>query len=596
MKNIGLKKLLPAVILIAVFSLSYGCRPAGTSDTATDHAVYSGGQDLGHGVNLKDIAVSSDENVTQITLYFIHGSRNASVTEAKLNAVPLYSARLLPAPQRLAVSLAVDYWDYPEIDGRYKSSLIYGSFQAAPSMDNRLHVYFQLNGDASVSFTENRDRLTVTLKPKGGAQVSRHFVGLNAFEEYEQNLVPAALGLSPTLCADYSNIMLISEPISSAADADAFAAAVSEEIAGIASINKPYTFVLEPGILPAYNASVDTEAASRKPVLQIDGKGRTLPVLVENGRYLCTSPAGDIVYARNEPGPDAPGNFSQRLWVLDKYNRNTDLNLPNFSNAEQAAWSPDGNYLAVLDSSSHAKVLYVYVPETKELKNLGEEGFGSVTASFTWDIHKNVIYALTGQSDMRLLRYDFDAEADSRISPAGDISGLESALATDGTNLYLADASAQAGREICSVNIVTGERSAVSPGISFKLSGDGRYLAVLAPSDAEGREDTFDLSVVALSSGFSALVDRGIFVEDFEFSPEGKELFYTASAGQDIGGGYHNALVRYSIAEEKSHLIGYSTLDILSSDRLKNRMYFVDYFDARQENFCATYIYALSGD
>ncbi|MEI6100692.1 MAG: hypothetical protein WCP73_02535, partial [Eubacteriales bacterium] len=516
--------------ILCVYALLGGCQAIRDSSVVFESTQNSsGGHDLGSGVNLKDITVSSDGKVTVITMYFIHGSRNSTVAETKLNAVPAYSATLLPVPQRLCIKLAVDYWDYQKNDDWYRNSLICGSFKTAASDDNHLSMYFQLNGDVSTSFRESADRLIITLTPKNNQSNQQYYVGLNAFEEFEQNLIPSDLGFTPTLCSDSSNVMLISEPLASQSDADALAAKVNKEIAGVAATKKPYTFTLGAGSLPTYNATIDMEEVNKKQVLQVDGKGQSLPVLVQNGRYLCTSPDGSILYARSYSSSaiaDSPSNQNERLWVLGQNNKKTELGLPNFSNVEQSAYSPDGKYLAILDTSAHAKVLYVYIPETKELKNLGEEGFGNVTASFTWDTSKDIIYAMTGQSNMQLLSYNLDKPAGSRIARVGEISGTESTVASDGENIYYADPSGGPYGQVYSVSIITGLRSPVAPGISFKLSPDGNFMAVLTPSDTSNQE-MFDLNMVNLSSDAYQTVMKSIYVEDYEFSLDSSELFYT---------------------------------------------------------------------
>ena len=582
--------------LLALYLLLGGCLAApASSDAINENQSISGGQNLGSGVNLKDITVGSDEKSTVISLYFIQGSRNSKAAETKLNAVPTFSASLLSFPQRLSVTLDVDYWDYQPNGSWYRSSLVGGSFKTTNSANNKLTVFFQLTGSATASFAENSDRLVITLKPQNSPAQNSYFVGLNAYEEYEQNLIPADLGFTPTLCADGSNIMLISAPFSAQADADAFAAKVSGEVSSAAATKKPYTFQLNAGSLPQYNSNIDLEEVSQKLVLQVDGKGQTLPVLVENGRYLCTAPDGSIVYARSyfpETNEDASSTLNERLWVIGQNDKKTELNLPNFSFVEEAAFSGDGKYLAILDTSAHAKVLYVYVMGTGELKNLGEEGFGDITSSFAWDTGRDTIYAMTGHTSMQLLQYDFDRPAGSRIKPVGTTPGTESPVATGGKNLYIADPSAGTSGQIFAVNIATGLRSPIAPGISFKLSPDGNYLATLVPSAATG-QDLFNLDVVNLSSGQILPVMSGIYVEDYEFGVDSSDLFFTTSSYVGISGIYHNAFLKYSVTDGISKLIGYSTADMIRRGQTPSEMYLIDYFDAQQENFYVTYIYTV---
>jgi hypothetical protein len=592
-------KTLAVALLLAVSVLLGGCQTVvdwNVPDTIEGTQSISGGQDLGSDANLKNMTMVSDGKSTVVTLYFIKGSRKSDVTESKLDSVPSYEASLLSFPQRLCVTLSVDFWDYQTSSDWYRDSLVCGSFKSSNSAEGTLSVYFQLTGAAKASFEETDDRLVITLTPQGGEDKSSYFVGLNAYEEWGQHLIPQDLGLTPTLCADLTNIMLISKPFSSMDQAGEFAQAVSDAVSSVAATKNPYVFSLEAGSLPAYNSTVDLEEVNQKLVLETDGAGKTLPVLVENGRYLCAAPDGSILYARSyfpDSVGDSPQTQVERLWVIGKDEAKTELDLPNFSYVEQAAFSSDGKYLAILDTSMLSKVLYIYNEETGELQNLGEEGFGDITSSFVWDKQNNRIYAMTGHGDVRLMCYDFSVPSGSRITVVEEEPGTESALATDGTSLYFSNPAAGTIGEIYAVDIATGVRSLVAQGISFKLSPDGKELATLVPS-ATGGPDLFDLSVISLSSGETLTVMDAIYVEDYEFGLDSDNLYFTTSTYDGISDGYHNALLRFSIADNNAELIGYSTAEMLKRGSQKNEMYLIDYFDSQTETFYVTYIYTYS--
>jgi len=593
-------KTLAVTLLLAVSVLLSGCQTVGDwnvpDNTIEATQSLEGGQDLGSDVNLKDMTMVSDGESTVVTLYFIKGSRKSDVTESKLDSVPSYHASLLPFPQRLCVTLSVDFWDYQTSSDWYRDSLVCGSFKSSNSAEGILSVYFQLTGAVRASFEETDDRLVITLVPQRSSSQESYFVGLNAYEEWGQHLIPQDLGLTPTLCADLSNIMLISKPFSSKEQADDFSKTVSDAISSVAATKNPYVFSMEAGSLPAYNSTVDLEEVNQKLVLQEDGTGKTLPVLVENGRYLCAAPDESVLYARSyfpDPMGDSPQTQVERLWMIGKDEAKTELDLPNFSYVEQAAFSSDGKYLAILDTSMLSKVLYIYNEETGELQNLGEEGFGDITSSFVWDKQNNRIYAMTGHGDVRLMCYDFSAPEGSRIAFVEEEPGMESALATDGTSLYFSNPAAGDSGEIYAVDIATGARTLVAQGISFKLSPDGKELAVLKPS-ATGGPDLFDLSVISLSSGEAFSVMDAIYVEDYEFGLDSDHLYFTTSTYDGIPSGYHNALLCFSIADKNTELIGYSTAEMLKRGSQKNEMYLIDYFDSQTETFYVTYIYTHS--
>ncbi len=589
-------KAIAVAVLLALTLVLGGCQTVADwnmPDTIENTQSISGGQDLGGDVNVKDITMVSDGESTVITLYFIKGSRKSDVGETKLNAVPSFRASLLPFPQRLCVTFTADYWDYEANDDWYRDSLVGGSFRSVDSEENTLSIYFQLTGAVAASFEEVGNRLCITLTPEDNDVQESFFVGLNAFEEWGQNLIPEDLELTPTLCADLSNIILISKPFSTREAAQDFADQASDAVANIAAAKNPYVFALETGSLPEYNATVDLQEVNQKLILEVDGNGKTLPVLVENGRYLCTSPDGSILYARSyfpDSKGDSPDTQVERLWMISADETKTELDLPNFSYVETAAFSHDGKYLAILDTSMRTKILYVFDLETGDLKNLGEEGFGDVTSSFVWDKEKNTIYAMTGHGDMQLMRYDFSALADNRISLVEELPGTESAVATDGVSLYFADPSAGISGEIYAVDIATGARTLVAQGISFKLSPDGNTLASLVPSSS-GVQDMFDLWVTNLTSGEAALVMSAIFIEDYAFGLDSDNLYFTTSTYEGIPAAYHNAFLRFSVADGSTELIGYSTTEMIKRGSAKDEMYLIDFFDAQTETFYVTYIY-----
>jgi hypothetical protein len=106
-------KFIVVAVMLALCILLPACQTDGSSTSGIESTQsISGGQDLGSDANLKDISVASDGKTTVISMSFIKGSRKSTVNETKLNAVPKYNASLLSFPQRLRITLNVDYWDY----------------------------------------------------------------------------------------------------------------------------------------------------------------------------------------------------------------------------------------------------------------------------------------------------------------------------------------------------------------------------------------------------------------------------------------------------------------------------------------------------
>ena len=203
--------------------------------------VAGGDASLGDAVNLKDINVEQQGENTVITMYFLNGSRVAGVDESKISAVPEYSIQMLSAPYRMQVDISVNYWDYAGNNETYNNSVLYGVFSTIHSdSQGKISVFFQLNEDVEATVKEDGDKLVLNLTPQPQAGREAYFVGLNAYEAYEQNLIPEDTGLTPTMCDGLSDIMLISAPLKDEASAKKLAEEIDLKIANTVPAKKAY--------------------------------------------------------------------------------------------------------------------------------------------------------------------------------------------------------------------------------------------------------------------------------------------------------------------------------------------------------------------
>ncbi|MEA5002850.1 MAG: hypothetical protein VB081_05070 [Christensenella sp.] len=557
--------------------------------------VEGGDASLGTDVNLKDINIEKQGENTVITMSFLNGSRTSGVDESKISSVPKYGITILGAPVRLQVDLNIGFWDYSNKNEWFTDSIIYGMFNTVHSDSNTVSVYFQMNEGIEATVSEDADKLVITLTPNNASTENAFFVGLNAYEEYEQNLITPDLGFAPTMCEGLSDIILISSPKKDEASAKKLAEETNLKIASVAPAKKAYVFEMSTDALPVYNKEVDAQGIQQDPVMMVAGAPITLPVLVENGRYLCQMPDGSILYARSyvpNASEDTEQVLKEKLWRIETNGKKTQLELPDFYGIEKAAPSSDGRYIAILDSGIENKVLYVFDTQESVLHNLGEEGFGDATTSFVWDQQQPVIYAMTGLGTLQLMKYDFTVDIADRVQAVEEKKGAESKIALRSGKIYFADKTENNGQGmIYSLDLTTKERVEVAAGIDFALSQDGVNMAVLVPV-LEGEED-ITYNVQMLNTGTAAVTDviGGVLINSMTFGADNDTLYFTTPTYDGTTAEYPFAVVKYSVSKGELSLVGYSKTSEIIPGTKTGEFYVVDYFNQGDNSFYITYIY-----
>ncbi|MEA4852881.1 MAG: hypothetical protein VB082_01245 [Christensenella sp.] len=591
-------------VLVAVAFLASGCssqqiEPDQSPQAQEVDGVLQGGDlSLGEEVNLNDISIEQQGDTTVITMSFLNGSRKAEVSESTISSVPEYEVSVLSAPTRLQVDLKVGFWDYSNQSEWFTDSTIYGMFNTAQSESDTLSVYFQMNENVTASVEENANKLVITLTPHKSFSSHAWFVGLNAYEEYQQNLITPDLGFTPTMCEGLSDIMLISSPKTDEASAKKLAEETNLKIASVAPAKKAYVFEMAKDALPAYNNDADAQAVKDEPVMLINGAPTALPVLVENGRYLCQVPELGTLYARSYV-PDASADVEQvlkeKLWVIEANGKKIQLELPDFYGVEKAAASADGRYLAILDSGVENKVLYVYDLQEKVLHNLGEEGFGDETASFVWDPEKDIIYAMTGLGTLQLVKYDFGAAANP-MAALEERMGAESKIGYANNKIYFTDKTAgeNGSGMIYAVDIGTGERIEIAPGIDFAVSADGKNLAAIQPRQDDEEGILCSVVMIDLATGTQTAEVMPELIADnisLAFGPDGDTLYFTMPGYEGTTPAYPFAILRFSASVGQAQLIGLSKTSKIVPGNAANQLYIIDYLNQAENSFYVTYIY-----
>ncbi|HBU12620.1 MAG TPA: hypothetical protein DEB31_07825 [Clostridiales bacterium] len=592
------------VLVLLACVIAAGCSSRMQEQVSIDEGQSTSGGDssLGAGVNLKDITATAQGETVVVEFSFIHGSRLLGEPEAKIGAAPAYQISVLPAPARVKVDLSIDYWDYTQ-QGVDTAGLLYGVFQSQTAA-GEVSVYLQAGSPVSVSAREEEAKLVLTLQKLPGEPELNYFAALDAHTEYGQGLVSADLGLTPTLCGDYASVLLISGPFASEAEAQSLVARVNQSIAESIPNKQAYSVSLEENQLPPPPPPAAPSVVSSDPVFEPEQASNTadLPVLVENGRYLCTAPDGSIFYVRAflpDAAQDEEYVLKEELWYIGKDGVHHQVDIRDFYSVERAAVSPDGRYLAILDAGMADKLLYVYNLQTGELRNLGEEGFGDNTASFVWDTRENALYAMTGYGTLQLTKYDFSLPEGERITSVEEKHGAESRIAFADGALYFADVAVGELGEIYRVDIETVEREQVAQGIDFALSPDGRYLVALVPAPGDEESVLHDLVLHDLNTGANTTLAEGVFVErgNYAFGPGSDVFYYTAATLGGESEEYPFAFLKCTITPDTEPpvftetFLGYSKTGRFVPGSKENELYLIDYFMQNNYNFSVTYVF-----
>lgn len=584
------------VLLVTVLifcALLAGCA-ADSGDVALvmEAASVSGGDaDLGDGINLKDIGIEMQGKKTVISLSFISGSRVAGVNEAKVSSVPIYTVSVLPAPARLKVQINADYTDYTDKSEVFAESIVYGMFKT--SNGGGKTVYFQLSEEVEAEVSTMESTLQIVLTPREEPSYDAYFARLDAFSEYDQNIIAGDEGYTPTLCEELTATTLISQPFLSENEAQEFADESAKKLKGTTTAI-PIVFEMNTKSLPIA-LQVDEESnATKAPVFETEEQPGNLEVVLPDGRYLCKMPTGEIIYARSylpESGEDMEQVLMEKLWVKSGDGQGQKLGTKDFYGVEEAAVSASGQYLAILDSGVENKVLYVYDLQAGELRNLGEEGFGDLTTSFAWDDTADIIYAMTGYNALQLTTYDFSKPEYERVSSIEEQNGADSNIKIAAGKIYFADKDAEEFGVVYKVDLQTAQREAVAEGIEFDVTGDGKYVATLLEEPQDEYSVAYMLELVNLQEDNGEPVHIAQNILNFAFGADDRTLYYTVQSDEQVEGEYQYELMKYDIGTGDHVALGYTKSGIFVPAGVPGQVYLIDYVMQASDSFYVTYIY-----
>ena len=642
-----------AVIMVAGILLSGCAAPASSQAEAAgfnkpDKVMTGGKPSETQNINVKEITSAKEGENTVIDIKLIYGSRNSDRDEARLNDIPEYEISCLGSPERLAVKLKdIAYYDYDET--KAAGGIVQYVFKKTAAQDGDFfELYFNLAQSAAYRVDAEEDGLKITLHPLTTEEQTGFFVTLDDFDDEK---LPADIGMTPTMCADGQNVVLISTMFKTRDEAESFKTAIQQKLQDIRAI--PMDVVqLAAGELPPYSDKIDTMELTQIPIIKQNGKEHALDLMISDGAYLCTAPDGTVLFSRSyQPEPsvdtsdapdaeDAPDNpIFKNLWTMDKQGEVRQLDgLSDLTEVLKAAYSPSGRYLGVQVVESNNITMYVYDTKDKKLLNMGEEGLGD-TDDFAWDSAKDALYSVSGTEDSKqLMVCDFTGDYTPQ---ALEEQGIESGqIAFANGQIYFAD---QIQEEIFQFDKATGTRKKLADGPGFLVSPDGKYLAYYkhvsgggtapevqesaeasgpadsgtpadesaAPPDTgaemepsaetdDGEEDPSDLLdfvLMDLATGTEKTIvqEADISYDACSFSPDSSKIYFINMnyendnlANEET---YTNPFFAYDIAKGQASLLFTTSSERFFTSSDPNKLYFISALTSGGKDLDVTYTY-----
>ncbi len=559
-------------------------------DSAMPSLSAGGEPQPGEKINLKDIDITLEEDRTVITLSMLSGSRNAGYAESKLTKLPEYEISELGQPQRLMIKLHdMSFWDYEEKSTWEFSDTVLGLFREVPANDNTLIIYIQLSCGAEYNVEESEGDLIIRLSPGVRNEEQKYFCLSNSFSEYQDGTWPRSVEMTPVLCIDLNNVLLVSKPFDTEEEANAFKEAADEALKDVLPNNEVYVAQLGKDILPDF-LSKDYSAAVGKSVVMKQGVLMDTPLLLPNGKYLASASDGRIAFSRRY-GSDRPDiyPFSEKLWILDTNGRMQNIEVHDFYSIEEAAFSPDGNYLGILDISVQDRVLYVYDFTSGELINLGEEGFCD-TAALAWSDENNTLFAMTGYEPVQLMSCRFFPDGTFTVETIDDSLSSAGKLGVSQGRLFYAENTGSSG----TIYQLDNKRE-VTRGTNFTFSPDGKTMLVLEEASSETEEVLTSLKLCDIETGESSYIVKDANISGFYFSVNGSKVYYMDASVSEPAGEYGYGLFSYDIAADNREQITLCSTGDFAMSLDPGEIYLIYFISDTYNNFFATYSYDLNG-
>lgn len=519
----GYKKVVFAILAVFIMFALSGCGQSGTAEgvpQATDGS-FSGGKEA-ENINLKSVDVKAEGNDTTVTLSFVSGSRNSGdSSESSIDYVPKYKAYTLSDHARFVVEIpGLQWWDF-ERDTQYTTedlanTKVKSLFGLVTYNERPYQLYLQLDADSTVTVTQKSNTLVLKFSPKQTDSSEKYYVIANSFYDYKDGNIAQSYDITPTFCEDLKHKVLISKPFNSESEANQLKNKLLKDLGVLINDEDIKVIKLKTETLPAFSFSKDEMSVYDVAVYAkiASATKQKAEVTLPGGYYLATSnDKNEIAYKKkvqiDDSSSDNNGDQLDELWLINEANNTKEKIGDEYNGIYSAKFSSDGKKLAFLDidldSDYSASQLYIYSFETKELRNLSEEGLGNVS-TYDWGADSNTLYTVSqlGVAETaQLLKCDLTKSSDSMVSSVKDqqiTPNYDGGLTFANGKIYLRDID-ESTQDFIIYEIDTTNPSAdwvkLANGAVFDVSADSKYMFVekyLTDADTQNVPDNTDTS------------------------------------------------------------------------------------------------------
>lgn len=577
--------------------------------------IYQGGNKKENkNINISNLSVENSDKSSNISIEFQKGSTAAGIDSSKISSVPKYTIYGLDSPYRFVVKLEnITFWDYvDEFMGIEDTGIILDVFQPHTSTKEKektqdVYLFFQLNAESAFSVEEKGGTLNINVRNVSAKSKDKVWYAISPLY-YEWEKMIDGIELNPTMLSDFSRYQLISKPFESKEAAENFAKDTKPKLQKLGLIDSLIIKEADRGALPEITSEDEKALFAEKNVIRVNGKEKTLPLLMAFGQYLTSTPDGNTKLFAKDIGSSGEGSSYVELYTLDNAGKETKLKTGEFPSITRAGYSNDGNKLAIQSLSTRSE-LNIYDFSTGKTINLGEEGIGNDIASFAWDKDSNLIHVVAGDNGaFQMKTYNFSKPAGSRISVLS-----ERPLDQNGSfeyfngELYFSIQSSENGNNagaIYRVDKKTGKTEKVTDGFKFVFSPDGKYLAVEDITDTQALNSNAadaevgegaqieGLKIIDTATKKETRVVSNVNIVNFVWNRDSSAIFFAQNQSKENPKEtkFKNGLFKYIPQTDKKDKILDMTSDQFSAGRDNNTLLVLDYVD----QFFATYILDLN--
>lgn len=501
--------------LICLACLLSACQPSPDSSVkgfySQNQQVKGGKSYKGQRVTIAQIELLQGEdgqqgNVGQNDLIL----RFVGDNDTRFATPPLYTLQCLTQPARLLVRIS----GLSSISTSLSApSALVSGFLQTQNNDEAVFI-FALRSDFVYQVIEEESALRIKLLPVASQGEGAYHVILDAFDAFDESAgLPAEEGMSPALCEDGVTPIMISTPYENEDKAKEAAA----RLQGVLQGRQPSVAYLAYGALPSPPVILPGNLAQDVVFQPTIGKS-SVSVYAVGSRFLASLSGERTLLAR----PAALGG--EQLFICAADGKKQPLLEEPFARIGPVRVSKDGKWLALIEESDSARMLYLVQMETGQLRHLGEQ-VGSLTIGFDWG-EDGKLYCMSGMGSVGLKSYDVTVPEDAETSP---VQPLEEQEGETGTLETLSNAILFSDGEdtIYSLNPLEFERKVLTNGAQFVLSASKDKMAIIAYGNANEDEDIYDqLRVRTMGDKQEKVISDGRPVTQCVFSSDGSKLYY----------------------------------------------------------------------